>query len=51
MVDPMDRHDFHHFREIVASLIGDDVDDKELLVNTVGSEISAEMADSIARLD
>lgn len=51
MVDPMDPHDFHSFREIIADMIGDQTEHKNEMVNRVGREVSAEMADSIARLD
>lgn len=51
MVDPMDPQEFFQFRMIIQDMTGENPDDKDNMVNAVGATVSAEMADSIARLD
>lgn len=51
MVDPMDSHEFHIFREIVAQMTTDQKEGQLDMLNRVGKEVNAELAAQLARLD
>jgi len=50
MVEPLDPHEFHEFREIVAVMTGDDQSDTAKMIDKVGKLLGGDLAAAIARL-
>lgn len=50
MIEPMDPHEFHAFREIVAALTGDQEEQQLQMIDDIGGKVNSETAAAIARL-